>query len=98
MAPCKIRLPGLRQGDGSYKGPYPILKATLNLAHGDRLARQERKAASFVFTPRYCGYHYTTAQDQPSDAGRAESSARHAAYRPTVSYAYPDGGVHLGTA
>jgi hypothetical protein len=41
-----------------YVGPYPILNATLNYTHGRRLARQERKAESFVFTPLYSGYEF----------------------------------------
>jgi glycerophosphoryl diester phosphodiesterase len=39
-----------------YPGPYPILNCALNLVGGQDLAWQERKSASFVFTPKYCGY------------------------------------------
>lgn len=39
-----------------YLGPYPILNATLNLSAGQQLAWQERKGASYIFTPRYCGF------------------------------------------
>ncbi len=43
-------------GDG-YDGPYPIVNAALNLTAGkSELAWQERKASSFVFTPRHHGY------------------------------------------
>lgn len=38
--------------------PYPIINAALNLVGGKELAWQQRKAASFVFTPRYCGYEF----------------------------------------
>ncbi len=58
-----------------YAGPYPILNATLNLTHGERLAWQERKAEAFAFSPLYCG---GTQNDKE-------------AYRPTRNYAYPDG-------
>ena len=34
-----------------YEGPYPLINATLNLATGKQLAFQERKAASFLFSP-----------------------------------------------
>jgi hypothetical protein len=34
---------------------YPVINATLNMAATRRLEWQERKAVSFVFTPRYCG-------------------------------------------
>ena len=36
--------------------PYHIVNTAINLTHSKRLAWQERKAASFVFTPLYCGY------------------------------------------
>ena len=39
-----------------YTGPYPIVNTTLNLNVGAELAQQERKGASFVFTPGYCGF------------------------------------------
>jgi hypothetical protein len=39
-----------------YAGPYPIVNCALNLVRGKDLAWQERKATSFVFTPKYCGY------------------------------------------
>ena len=38
--------------------PYPIFNAALNLVGGKNLAWQQRKAASFVFTPGYCGFEY----------------------------------------
>ena len=38
-----------------YYGPYPVVTASLNLNAGSELARQERKASSFVFTPAYSG-------------------------------------------
>jgi hypothetical protein len=38
--------------------PYPIINAALNLVGGKELAWQQRKAASFVFTPLYCGYDF----------------------------------------
>jgi hypothetical protein len=61
--------------DGQYTGPYPIINATLNLTHGERLAWQERKAESFTFTPLFCG---GTQNDKE-------------AYRPTGEYTYPGG-------
>jgi hypothetical protein len=36
--------------------PLHILNAALNLTHGTNLAWQERKAASFTFTPWWCGF------------------------------------------
>jgi hypothetical protein len=84
-----------------YTGPYPIVCAALNVTHGERLAWQERKAESFVFTPRYCGFEFEEMRihsEQDKNGG----------YQPTEEYAYPEdeadpshagvGGVHLGTA
>jgi RimJ/RimL family protein N-acetyltransferase len=38
-----------------YTGPYFIANASLNLVHANRLDWQERKAESFILTPRFCG-------------------------------------------
>jgi patatin-like phospholipase len=80
-----------------YFGPYPILNATLNLVKGQDLAWQERKAESFIFTPRFSGFDAspskTGCHDQPlSDCFEPN------AYRPTGQYGYADGGPFLGTA
>jgi hypothetical protein len=50
---------------GAYDGPYPIFNATVSLP----------APASFVFTPRYCGYSWNGSY----------------AYRPTEQYTQPDG-------
>jgi hypothetical protein len=39
-----------------YPGPIPIFCCTMNITTGEDLAWQERKAASFAFTPFYSGY------------------------------------------
>jgi hypothetical protein len=70
--------------DRAYDGPYPILNTTLNLAYGEKLAWQQRKGASFIFTPRYCGFCRVDADD-------ANDS-----YRPTAQYA-KRGGLAIGT-
>ena len=44
--------------------PYPIFNAAINLVGGKNLAWQERKAASFVFTPEYCGFEYRDDDDK----------------------------------
>jgi hypothetical protein len=43
----------------TYDGPYPLVNVALNLVGGDELAWQERKAAPFVLTPRFCGSKLT---------------------------------------
>ncbi len=54
--------------DGQFSGPFPIVNATLNVSGGRNLAWQERKGASFIFTPVYCGY------DAGRDASREDVS------------------------
>ncbi len=44
---------------GTYQGPYPIYNTALNMVGGRDLAWQQRKAASFVFTPAFSGYEFT---------------------------------------
>jgi hypothetical protein len=80
------------QGRYRYAGPYPIVNAALNLVGGDDLAWQERKANSFTFTPKYCGY----------DVDRAVMTAEKGpywpdAYAPTSAYLEKFGPM-LGTA
>ena len=80
----------------AYHGPYAIVNATLNLNAGSELAQQERKAASFVFTPEFCGF-------APSQSGEDKYAVTHTSgldkygYRPTKGYGYPAGPA-LGTA
>jgi hypothetical protein len=54
------------------KGPFPIVNGALNLVAGRNLAWQERKAASFTFTPLAIGspiLGYRPAGDYAADAG-----------------------------
>jgi hypothetical protein len=76
-----------------YPGPYPILNAALNLVAGRDLAWQERKAASFIFTPKYCGYDIDRATLK-KDKGRHWPDA----YTPTRDYVNRNQGPSLGTA
>lgn len=63
--------------DGAYSGPYPILNAAVNLTSGkNELAWQERKANSFVFTPRHHGYEGSRKAGDASAAGAYRESAR----------------------
>ena len=47
--------------------PYPIYNTALNLVAGKNLAWQTRKAASFIFTPEYCGFEYRDDNDPPAE-------------------------------
>jgi hypothetical protein len=46
---------GPRGPDKGYRGPYPLLNTALNLVGSADLAIQDRRAASFVLTPDFCG-------------------------------------------
>ena len=70
-----------------YTGPYPIINTALNLVHGENLAWQERKAESFILTPRYCGFDMGSGR--ATHAGPASAETAEYAYRPTSGYAYP---------
>lgn len=41
--------------DGGYRGPYPLFNTSLNLVGSADLAIQDRRGASFVLTPDFCG-------------------------------------------
>ena len=75
-----------------YTGPFPIICTAINLSFGEDLAWQERKAASFAFTPLYAGYHvcWTT--------GKHECEVSFNGFVPTFHYAFPDGGINIATA
>ncbi|MBI5616913.1 MAG: patatin-like phospholipase family protein [Gammaproteobacteria bacterium] len=64
--------------------PFHIVSAALNLTSGNHLAWQERSAASYTFTPLYCGYSF----------GRG--AELRGGYYPTPEYR--GGGLHLATA
>ncbi len=74
-----------------YQGPFPIFCTTLNLSFGQDLAYQERKGASFAFTPLYCGYDVSWTE---TNSERVQFNG----YTPTRSFAYNDGGPRVATA
>jgi MFS family permease len=74
-----------------YEGPFPIFNTTINLSFGQDLAYQERKGASFVFTPLYCGYDVGWTE---TDTDRVQFNG----FCPTRSFAYNDGGPRMATA
>jgi len=75
-----------------FVGPLPVLNTTLNVVKGASLAWQERKGASFSFTPFYSGY-------TPSSDDGNGNTTEPGAYRPTLQYGYPEHwGIALGTA
>ena len=76
----------------AHTGPYPILNTALNLVGGEKLAWQERKAASFAFTPLHCGFRMVGIEEQKSGH---DSLFLHA-HQATPDYVAP--GITLGTA
>ncbi|KUM01935.1 hypothetical protein AWB61_15335 [Chromobacterium sp. F49] len=47
--------------------PYHLINTALNLVSGSDLAWQQRKAASFTFSPLYCGYKFPDTAPHPVD-------------------------------
>jgi hypothetical protein len=76
-----------------HRGPYLIVNAAVNLVNSHRLAWQKRKAASFTFTPQFCGYEFC---EEDSD-GQATHRFRSGGYTES-SYYGGEGGVSLGKA
>ena len=76
----------------SYDGPFPIFCTAINLTQGEDLAYQERKAASFAFTPLYSGY--STGWTESTDV-----TQQYNGFIPTTQWAYsPGGGIAMATA
>jgi hypothetical protein len=78
--------------DRGYSGPLPIICTTVNLTFGEDLAWQERKAASFAFSPLYSGYTVGWT------AGKAGERLNFNGFVPTAEYFDPDGGINISTA
>ncbi|MGD0200736.1 MAG: hypothetical protein ABSD27_08310, partial [Bryobacteraceae bacterium] len=80
-----------------YNGPYPIVNCALNLNTGSELATAERKAASFVFTPRVCGFEPAHSElDKQLYERRCGDLSAHG-YSDTDGFMMPEGPA-LGTA
>lgn len=73
--------------------PYHIVNTALNLVSGEELAWQTRKAASFVFTPRFCGFEMPLMPAQGPNQGLRD--AQRGAYRPTREYASKAGATDI---
>jgi hypothetical protein len=85
---------GTKFRDGKpYNGPFPIFCSTVNLTFGEELGCQERKGASFAFTPLYSGYHVGWTAEKSSKDGTSFNG-----FVPTRTYAYSSGGISVSTA
>jgi len=74
-----------------YTGPMPVFCATINISVGEDLAWQERKAASFAFTPLLSGYHV------PWTGRHYKGQLSYNGFVPTERFAYGNGGIHIST-
>jgi hypothetical protein len=74
-----------------YTGPLPIFCASLNISVGEDLAWQERKAASFAFTPVLSGYYV------PWTGLHYRGQLSYNGFVPTERFAYPNKGIHIST-
>ena len=80
----------------SYLGPYAIVNCALNLNTGSELAKMERRGASFIFTPRYCGFDPPHSREDLVVTARTADLSREG-YRATPGYMEPNG-PGIGTA
>lgn len=85
--------------------PFHILNTALNISQGSNLAWQERKAASFVLTPLYCGYSLARTQGDSNTQHDVENIDSRGwkthGFCPTETYASDDpeeNGFSLGMA
>ena len=73
----------------SFQGPYPIWGTTLNLTAGEDLAWQQRKGASFIYTPLFCGWDYVDPVARPTQPeSPATDDDTEAMMRPTDANLY----------
>lgn len=80
--------------------PLHIVNTTLNISQGSNLAWQERKAASFSFTPWHCGFSLAATQGD-STSMELDDQWLQRGYCPTEDYAskdLEDPGFRLGMA
>lgn len=96
----RVRMSDLADSDNLYSGPYPIINAAINMVSSRRLAWQKRKAASFTFTPKYCGYEFCGENDASDDETNSDVRARHVGgFVDSACYAGKAGrGLSLGKA
>ena len=87
-----IGIEGTQKEEPPYDGPFPIFCSTVNLTFGEELGWQERKGASFAFTPLYSGYHVGWTAEK-----KANPDTTFNGYVLSREYAYSGGGISLAT-
>ena len=98
-------------GERKWQRPYQIINTALNIVQGQALEWQQRKAASFVYTPLLSGFELppageadsdqllrkeTSAVGAPRQVARERDIAARGCYRPTARSM--EDGVRLGSA
>jgi len=89
-----------REGEATrnvYQRPFHLINTALNLVHGRQLAWQQRKAASFVFTPRSAGYELPPSWVDNRVEGPGGVAVPQSSFRPAAEY-LTSGGIPLGSA
>lgn len=82
----------------NYAGPFPIINTALNLGPSSDLDVQERRAASFFFTPRHAGFTLPEKTRRALNLTEGEGE-RAVGFRPTAHFQNEgESGIHLGTA
>ena len=85
--------------DGMVQRPYPLINTALNISRSSNLAWQERKAASFLFTPEFCGYQFPGGAD--ADLAAYQKTDQYLTLPPDKQQAGQPGGkrgwIDLGT-
>ena len=81
--------------------PYHIVNTALNLVHGKDLEWQQRKAASFTFTPKFSGFELPPTAESAEPAmlsgTRANGPSARGCFRPSAR-TMKEGGAQLGAA
>jgi hypothetical protein len=90
----------VRTTAGQHIRPYPLVNTALNLGGAPRLEWQQRKAASFVFSPLYCGFELpaplTDNRDTSECGGEPASSRPVCAHRLTADFIKGKPGRQIG--
>jgi hypothetical protein len=93
----------LRQGPTNLvsQRPYHIVNTALNLVHGKDLEWQQRKAASFTFTPKFSGFELPPTAESAEEAvpgqTRPNGPSARGCFRPTAR-TMNETGAKLGAA
>jgi predicted acylesterase/phospholipase RssA len=77
LAEVKIPIEGKEPPEWERRAirPYHLINTTLNINAGKNVASQQRKAASFFFSPLYCGFEFPEPENSNPTAGFMHTEA-----------------------